>query len=126
MAAVGENESAGQAPSSVPPAAESAQVTDLLAQFPDADTAAALLVLSRSDGAALSAADLVAGQQALDRLTATLGDTETTASPLIPAPDGEAALGTVEIDSSLSGFDLTEQELEFNRAGKRFRMDAGS
>ncbi|MGB6049901.1 MAG: MMPL family transporter, partial [Rhodococcus sp. (in: high G+C Gram-positive bacteria)] len=52
MAAVGENESAGQAPSSVPPEAESAQVTDLLAQFPDADTAAALLVLSRSDGAA--------------------------------------------------------------------------
>ena len=109
MAAVGENESAGQAPSSVPPEAESAQVTDLLAQFPGADTAAALLVLSRSDGAALSAADLDAGQQALDRLTATLGDTETTASPLIPAPDGEAALGTVEIDSSLSGFDLTEQ-----------------
>ncbi len=102
MAAVGENDSAGQAPSSIPPSAESAQVTDLLTTFPDADTAAALLVVSRDDGAQLSPSDLQAGQDALDRLTDRAG-------PLIPSPDGEAALGTVEIDSSLSGFDLNEQ-----------------
>lgn len=102
MAAVGENDSAGQAPSSVPPSAESAQVTDLLATFPDADTSAALLVVSRDDGGALTPADLDAGEQALDRMGAS-------AAPLVPSPDGEAALGTVEIDSSLSGFDLNEQ-----------------
>ncbi|CAN0391879.1 unnamed protein product, partial [Scytosiphon promiscuus] len=45
-------------------------------------------------------------------------------------------IGTIEIprvDESISGtnfevvvgFELTQEQLEFNRAGKRFRMDAG-
>ena len=45
-------------------------------------------------------------------------------------------IGTIEIprvDESISGtnfevvvgFELTQEHLEFNRAGKRFRMDAG-
>ncbi len=101
MAAVGENDSAGSAPSSVPPAAESAQVTELLKQFPDADTAAALLVVSRDDGAKLSDSDIDATQQSLDRL----GSTDV---PLNIAPDGKAALGVTQIDSSLSGFELNE------------------
>jgi hypothetical protein len=40
----------------------------------------------------------------------------------IPRADETIAGTNFEI---LVGFDLTEQELEFNRAGKRFRMDAG-
>lgn len=101
MALVGENDSAGQAPSSVPPAADSAQVTELLTQFPGADTAPVILVVSRDDGAELDSADLDAAQQALDRLS----DADT---PLIPAPDGKATLGIVQIDSALSGFSLSD------------------
>ena len=41
----------------------------------------------------------------------------------IPRADETIAGSNFEI---LVGFDLTEQELAFNRAGKRFRMDAGS
>jgi hypothetical protein len=41
----------------------------------------------------------------------------------IPRADETIAGSNFEI---VVGFDLTEQELEFNRAGKRFRMDAGS
>ncbi len=107
MALVGENDSAGSAPSSVPPAAESAQVTELLTQFPGADTAPAILVVSRSDGEALSEADLAAAQQALDR-TAVAAGTDTASPPLVPAPDGKATLGLVPIDSSLSGFTLDD------------------
>lgn len=107
MALVGENDSAGSAPSSVPPAAESAQVTELLTQFPGADTAPAILVVSRSDGEVLSEADMAAAQQALDR-TAIAAGTDTGSPPLVPAPDGKATLGLVPIDSSLSGFTLDD------------------
>lgn len=41
----------------------------------------------------------------------------------IPRADETIAGSNFEI---LVGFDLTDKELEFNRAGKRFRMDAGS
>nr|WP_321359076.1 hypothetical protein [uncultured Hyphomonas sp.] len=41
----------------------------------------------------------------------------------IPRADETIAGTNFEI---LVGFDLTEKELAFNRAGKRFRMDAGS
>lgn len=99
--AVGENESAGQAPSSVPSEAESAQVTSLMAQFPGADTSAALLVVSRDDGDALTDNDLEAAGQALGRLT-------DSPAPLVSAPDGKATLGIVQIDASLSGLDLTD------------------
>ncbi|WP_089243828.1 MMPL family transporter [Rhodococcoides kyotonense] len=100
MAAVGENDSAGSAPSSVPSSAESTQVTELLAQFPDADTAPVIVVVSRTDGETLTDSDTAAAQQVLDRV----GD----ASPLVPAPDGKATLGLVPIDASLSGFSLND------------------
>ncbi|WP_236077919.1 MMPL family transporter [Rhodococcus sp. P1Y] len=101
MALVGENDSAGQAPSSVPPAADSAQVTELLDQFPGSDTAPVILVVSRDDGSELSPPDLGAAQQALGRLS-------DAATPLVPAPDGKAVLGIVQVDSSLSGFSLDD------------------
>ncbi|MFF2059943.1 hypothetical protein [Rhodococcus qingshengii] len=66
MIGVGENDSAGSAQSSVPPDAESARVTELLAQFPGADTAPVLVVVTRSDGAALTATDLDAAQQTVN------------------------------------------------------------
>jgi putative drug exporter of the RND superfamily len=102
MAAVGENDSAGSAPSSIPSSADSAQVTELLSQFPDSDTAPVILVVSRADGRALTDADTAAAQQALDRT----GDAAT--SPLVPSPDGEAVLGLIPVDASLSGFPLND------------------
>ncbi|WP_174565440.1 MMPL family transporter [Rhodococcoides yunnanense] len=101
MALVGENESAGQAPSSVPTEADSAQVTELLTQFPGSDTAPVILVVSRDDGDALTPVDLAAGQQSLDRLS-------DAGTPLVPAPDGQAALGIVQVEKSLSGFSLND------------------
>lgn len=101
MAFVGENDSAGQAPSSVPPAAESAQVTELLAQFPGSDTAPVILVVSREDGAELTSENLDAARDALGRLSES-------DAPLVPAPDGKATLGIVEVDRSLSGFSLND------------------
>lgn len=101
MAFVGENDSAGSAPSSVPPEADSAQVAELLTQFPGADTAPVILVVSRDDDGVLTPSDLTAARDALGRLS----DADT---QLIPAPDGKATLGIVEIDGSLSGFSLNE------------------
>ncbi len=101
MAIVGENDSAGQAPSSVPTSADSAQVTELLAEFPGADTAPVLLVVSRDDGAALTPSDIEAAQQALGRL-------DDNPAPIVTAPDGKATLGIVQVDSSLSGFSLND------------------
>ncbi|WP_037163691.1 MMPL family transporter [Rhodococcoides fascians] len=101
MGLVGENDSAGQAPSSVPPEADSAQVTELLDQFPGSETAPVILVVSRIDDGVLTPADTDAAAQALARLS-------DTASPLVPAPDGKATLGIVQVDSSLSGFDLND------------------
>ena len=51
------------------------------------------------------------------------GATQTIDRITIPRADETIAGTNFEI---LVGFDLSEQELEFNRAGKRFRMDAGS
>ncbi|NEW54052.1 MMPL family transporter, partial [Nocardia cyriacigeorgica] len=51
IGAVGENESAGEAPNSLPDGNQSAQIEQALAQFPDAGSAAAVIVVSRDDGA---------------------------------------------------------------------------
>ncbi|MBF6479955.1 hypothetical protein [Nocardia cyriacigeorgica] len=69
IGAVGENESAGEAPNSLPDGNQSAQIEQALAQFPDADSASAVLVVSRADGAALSEADLSAARAAVARAT---------------------------------------------------------
>ncbi|MCQ4127488.1 MMPL family transporter [Rhodococcus erythropolis] len=106
MIGVGENDSAGSAQSSVPPDAESARVTELLAQFPGADTAPVLVVVTRGDGAALTATDLDAAQQTVNRVNDAAKATGS--APMIPAPDGEATLGPVQIDASLSGLALND------------------
>jgi hypothetical protein len=51
------------------------------------------------------------------------GETQKIDRITIPRADESIAGSNFEI---LVGFDLTDKELEFNRAGKRFRMDAGS
>lgn len=51
------------------------------------------------------------------------GETQKIDRITIPRADETIAGSNFEI---LVGFDLSEKELEFNRAGKRFRLDAGS
>ena len=51
------------------------------------------------------------------------GTTQKIEKITIPRADETIAGSNFEI---LVGFDVTEEELAFNRAGKRFRMDAGS
>lgn len=102
---VGENESAGEAPNSLPDGRQSAQIEQVLAEFPDAGSAAAVIVISRDDGAALSEADLTAGRAALARA----GSGEPGELPLITAPDGAAAIGRIPVSARLSGFALTDE-----------------
>lgn len=84
--------SRAEAPSGVepaPPASESARVDRALAGFPGADEQSVLVVASRDDGAALSAAD----RAALERLAPVLSDHtgHDVSGPLV-SDDGEAAL----------------------------------
>ncbi|WP_280443652.1 MMPL family transporter [Nocardia brasiliensis] len=92
---IGDNDAAGQAPNSLPGSAESARVKELLTQFPDAGTAPAVVVVTRTDGAELRPEDLAG-------VRAKLGE------PLV-APDRKAAIGRVPVDSTLSGFALTDR-----------------
>lgn len=109
MGLVGSNDSAGQSPDSLPTSAESYQVDQLLTQFPDSDTAPVILVLSRTDGADLSPADIEAAAAAQNRLlTVDRSVPDEPGPPPIVAPDGKAAIALVQVDSALSGFTLND------------------
>ncbi|WP_433654597.1 MMPL family transporter [Nocardia sp. CA-128927] len=92
---IGDNDAAGEAPNSLPGSAESARVKELLTQFPDAGTAPAVVVVTRSDAAELRADDLTG-------LRAKLGE-------LAFSPDRKAAIGRLPVDAKLSGFALTDR-----------------
>ena len=112
------------APNDLPTSAESAQVDEALAQFPDAGISPAIAVFSRTDGAALTRADLAAVTQAYQRaMTVDRGVPAATPSgspgstapkgkggppPVIPAPDGKAAISTIPLSASVTGLGLTE------------------
>ncbi|WP_245676091.1 MMPL family transporter [Nocardia niwae] len=105
IGAVGENESAGQAPTALPSSTESARVEQALEEFPDSGTAAAIVVVTRADGADLSDDDRNATVAAVTRAS---GQTPGPGD-LIGAPDRKAAIGQVPIDADLSGFALTDR-----------------
>ncbi|MCX4091826.1 MMPL family transporter [Nocardia sp. alder85J] len=81
MGLVGGNGSAGRAPDSLPPSADSATVKTLLRQFPDGGTTTAVAVLTRTDGGILDAADHSAAAAALHRMRGATAD-----SPKRPQP----------------------------------------
>ncbi|MGY0500254.1 MMPL family transporter [Nocardia sp. FBN12] len=101
MALAGSNDSAGQAPVSLPRSAESAEAAEAAARFPDAGTAAAIMVATRADGGVLTPGDLAATDAALTRA----GDH----TPVIIAPDGRAALAQIPVSAQLNGFALTDR-----------------
>ncbi|HQX35290.1 MAG TPA: MMPL family transporter [Microbacteriaceae bacterium] len=84
--------SGAEAPSgndAAPPASESAAVTALLSEFNDSAKQTVLLVASRDDGSALTAADLDAMRELAPRLDA---ETGFAASPPCASEDGLAAV----------------------------------
>ncbi len=100
----GGNESSGTAPKSLPDNAEAARVQQLLPGFPGGDSAAAVLIVTRADGADLTAADHAAADAALTRMR---GDAP--GAGVVVAPDRRAALGQVPVSAQLNGFALTDR-----------------
>jgi RND superfamily putative drug exporter len=77
-----------------PPDSESARVSELLEQFPDADERSVLVVASRADGADLTDADVTS----LDGLVPVLDEqTGLSASGPLPSEDGAAAVLIVPV-----------------------------
>lgn len=107
MILIGANAAAGQSPRSLPDDCPSAQVDALSRQFPGGDRAPLIVVVSRTDGAALSPSDVSAARAARDRAqTAAKPGTAAGAAPALPSNDGKAVLGIVPISARLSGLDL--------------------
>ena len=102
LGVIGSDDSSEQSPVPVPAGAESTRANEVRAQLPGGDQVPAILVYSRTDGAALTPADLGAIRQ----------------QPVIPAEDGKAAVATVPLDANLSGFALSD-------AVKDLRASAG-
>ena len=117
MGAIGQSSSADQSPVSLPPGAESAKAAALLKDFPGGDAAPVILVVTRSDGAPLSPADLVAADEARARMVAATG-TDGPPIPVTASEDGKAALTPVPIDSTLSGFALNDELKSLRDAAK--------
>lgn len=107
MGALGENGSADKSPVSLPPSAESARAAALLKDFPGGEKAPVILVVTRGDGTDLSPADLAAAEAARARMVAVAGPGGPPI-PVVPSTDGKAALAPVPLDSTLSGFALSD------------------
>jgi len=106
MALAGTNDGSTKSPVPVPASAESARAAALAKDFPTGDEAPVLLVASRTDGAALSPADLAAARDALQRVLARAGAQG--GAPLAPSEDGFVAVAPVPIKADLTGFDLAD------------------
>lgn len=91
MALLGGGDSASQSPVAVPASAESARADALRTQFPGGDTAPAIIVVTRTDGAALTPADTAAAGPGAQ-----------------VSADGKAALRVAPLAADLSGFHLRD------------------
>lgn len=90
MGLAGSDSSADQSPVSLPDTAESARAAALAGEFPGGDQAPAVIVITRTDGGVLDAADRAA-----------------TGATMF-SEDGKAALSVVPLDGDLSGFALDD------------------
>jgi RND superfamily putative drug exporter len=107
-----------QSPVLLPPTAESAKVAELVTQFPGGDSAPVLLVISRSDGADLSADDLASVQQARDRMTAVSGVAPGPPIPPVTSADGKAALAPLALKPDVTGFALSDTVTALREAAR--------
>ncbi|MEV6430471.1 MMPL family transporter [Nocardia sp. NPDC051463] len=115
---IGGNDTAGQAPDSLPSSVESARVEQLTEALPDGRTASVILVATRNDAGELDAADLAATEAALMRMRGGAVDPSRSDRGLVLASDRRAALGQVPVPSDLTGFDLTDRIIELRAAAK--------
>ncbi len=105
MTLIGDSDSSGQGPDSLPGSSESARAAAAATHFPGGDTAAAVLVVTRRDGGELSPADLAAVHSAADRMRAD----SPSGTTVVVAPDHRAALAQAPIPAGLSGFALSDR-----------------
>lgn len=103
MALLSGGDSASQSPVAVPANAESARVDALRAEFPGGDQAPAIIVFTRTDGAALGPSDIAAAGPGAQ-----------------VSEDGKAALSVAPLPADLSGFALNDavQELRTSTADR--------
>ncbi|KUI12938.1 hypothetical protein AU193_04100 [Mycobacterium sp. GA-1285] len=95
MGLVGSDDSSARSPVPVPDSAESARVDALRAEFPGGDRVPAIVVITRTDGAALSPTDV---------------DTVDQKWPAVQvSEDGAAALAVVPLNAELTGFELSDE-----------------
>lgn len=120
MVLVGGNTAAGQAPQSVPTKSDSAKVEAMSGQFPGGDRAPVLVVVTRSDRAAMDSADIRAAEQARDRMQAITQPGPTPAPiPVTVSTDGKAAIGAVPISADLSGLELSDAVTALRTAARQ-------
>ncbi|MEV0712524.1 MMPL family transporter [Nocardia aurea] len=105
---IGDNDTAGQAPNSLPDASESARAKEAAARFPDAGTASAIIVVTRTDDGALTESDRAATVEASTRANVA-GAAGRDPMPPVPSQDGRALLGQVSIPAQLNGSALTDR-----------------
>jgi RND superfamily putative drug exporter len=110
MALAGSNTGADKPPLLVPPSVESSRAAALLKSFPGEDQVPAILVVSRSDGSALTPGDLSAADSARQRVMADGG--RAAGTPLIVSQDGRAAVAPLPIAAGLAGFALNDAVTE--------------
>lgn len=103
---VGTGDAASTSPVPVPASAESARADATRAAFPGGDVVPAVAVLTRTDGAALSQADVAAATAAGDRMLEAARAPG--GPPVAVSPDGKAAIATIPLSGDLSGFALND------------------
>jgi putative drug exporter of the RND superfamily len=101
----GANDAGTQSPQTLPANSEAARTDAALSQFAGGDQAAALLVVTRTDGAALTPDDLSAVKLAAP-------------PPVMTSSDGRAAIASVPLDAGLSGFALGDAVKKLRNAAK--------
>jgi len=107
----GSNDSAGDAPSSLPSDAESARVQELVEQFPGGENTAAIVVFDRVDGGALTEPELAAATEAVASIRAESPVAGAAGPPaqLTVSEDRMVALGQVPISGELNGSALNDE-----------------
>ncbi|WP_405179176.1 MMPL family transporter [Nocardia sp. NBC_01377] len=105
---IGDNDTAGQAPNSLPDASESARAKEAAAQFPDSGAASAIVVVTRTDDGTLTESDRAATVEALTRANVAGAAGREQTAP-VPSQDGRALLGQVSIPARLNGSALTDR-----------------
>jgi putative drug exporter of the RND superfamily len=103
---IGGGDSGQKSPVAVPVASESARADATRAQVPGGDVVPAIVVVTRTDGSALTPEGVAAADAARQRMLAAA--TVEGGAPIVVSQDGRAAVATVPLRGELSGFALND------------------